>query len=73
MLRAEDDPFEIIGSEELNTTSISGAVNIIDLANLYSCSFIATEDAGKLYADGKFEITGRIENSDIRGCGLMIL
>ena len=73
MLRAEDDPFEIMGSEELNTTSVSGAVNIIDLANLYSCSFIATEDAGKLYADGKFEITGRIENSDIRGCGLMIL
>ena len=72
MLRAEDDPLDTI-SPEPNKSYISGAVNIIDLANLYSCSFIATEDTGKLFADSSFEITGRLENSDIRGCGLMLL
>ena len=71
LLRAEDDPLDTI-APELNSNFISGAVNIIDLANLYSCSFIATEDTGKLYADGSFEIIGRLENSDIRGCGLML-
>lgn len=51
----------------------TGAINIIDLANVHSCSFIATDDAGKLYKDGSFEILGRIDNSDIRGCSLMML
>jgi hypothetical protein len=50
-----------------------GVLNIIDLANIYSCSFIATDDAGKLYDDGSFEVIGRIDNSDIRGCSLMAL
>jgi hypothetical protein len=50
-----------------------GAINIIDLANIYSCSFIATDDAGTLYGDGSFEILGRIDNSDIRGCSLMAI
>jgi hypothetical protein len=50
---------------------VTGAINIIDLANIYSCSFLATDDAGKLYADGSFEVLGRIDNSDIRGCSLM--
>ena len=50
-----------------------GVINIIDLANIYSCSFIATDDAGKLYADGSFEVLGRIDNSDIRGCSLMAI
>lgn len=49
-----------------------GAINIIDLANIYSCSFIETSDAGKLYVDGTFEVLGRIDNSDIRGCNLLI-
>jgi Acyl-protein synthetase, LuxE len=53
--------------------SITGAINIIDLANVYSCSFIATDDAGKLYADGTFEVLGRLDNSDIRGCSLMMI
>jgi hypothetical protein len=48
-----------------------GAINIIDLANLYSCSFIATDDAGRLHQDGSFEVMGRIDNSDVRGCSLM--
>ena len=51
----------------------TGAINIIDLANVYSCSFIATDDAGKLYEDGSFEVLGRIDNSDIRGCSLMMI
>ncbi len=49
----------------------TGALNIIDLANINSCSFIATQDLGKVYSDGSFEILGRFDNSDIRGCNLM--
>jgi phenylacetate-coenzyme A ligase PaaK-like adenylate-forming protein len=50
----------------------SGAVNIVDLANYYSCSFIATSDIGKIHDDGSFEILGRIDNSIMRGCNLLI-
>ncbi len=51
----------------------SGGLNITDLANIDSCSFIATQDLGKIYADGSFEVLGRFDNSDIRGCNLMVL
>jgi hypothetical protein len=51
----------------------SGAVNVIDLANIFSCSFIATDDLGKLYPDGSFEILGRMDNSDIRGCSQLVV
>jgi len=68
LVREEDDPFAIhIAGSEINR----GAINIIDLANLHSCSFIATEDAGKLNAGGSFEISGRLDNTAIRGCSLM--
>ena len=70
LLRSEDNPLEILQNQ--HKAFITGAVNVVDLSNLYSCSFIATDDAGKLYNDGNFEILGRLENSDIRGCGLMI-
>lgn len=50
----------------------TGGVNIIDLANINSCSFIATQDLGKVYSDGSFEILGRFDNSDIRGCNLLV-
>jgi hypothetical protein len=50
----------------------TGGVNIIDLANINSCSFIATQDLGKVYTDGSFEVIGRFDNSDIRGCNLLI-
>jgi phenylacetate-coenzyme A ligase PaaK-like adenylate-forming protein len=73
LLRAEDDPFEIYPGPAPGKAFVSGAVNIIDLANTFSCSFIATDDMAKLFPDGSFEITGRLENSDIRGCGLMVL
>lgn len=51
----------------------SGGINIIDLANINSCSFIASQDLGKVYNDNSFEIIGRFDNSDIRGCNLMVL
>ncbi|EAQ99899.1 acyltransferase [Maribacter sp. HTCC2170] len=51
----------------------SGGVNVIDLANINSCSFIATQDLGKKYKDGSFEVLGRFDHSDIRGCNLMVL
>lgn len=49
----------------------TGGVSIIDLANIYSCSFISTSDLGKLYADGSFEVLGRFDFSDTRGCNLL--
>ena len=51
----------------------SGGINVIDLANINSCSFIATQDLGKTYANGTFEVLGRFDDSDIRGCNLMVL
>ena len=50
----------------------TGGINVIDLANYNSCSFIATQDLGKVFNDGSFEILGRFDNSDIRGCNLML-
>lgn len=67
VLREEDDPLAVQSSPG------KGVINCIDLANIWSCSFIATDDAGRLHADGRFEVLGRIDNSDIRGCSLMAL
>ena len=50
----------------------TGGINVIDLANIHSCSFIATQDLGKLYNNGEFEVLGRFDNADIRGCNLLI-
>lgn len=50
----------------------SGGINVIDLGNMLSCPFIATQDLGKLYPDGSFAVLGRFDNSDIRGCNLMV-
>ncbi len=50
----------------------TGGINVIDLSNINTCSFIATQDLGKKYANGSFEILGRFDNSDIRGCNLMV-
>lgn len=68
LARAEDDPFDI---QLASSRPLNGVTNIIDLANLYSCSFIATDDIVKLYPDGNFEISGRLDNVDIRGCSLL--
>ena len=51
----------------------SGGINVIDLANINSCSFIATQDLGKTYKNNTFEVLGRFDNSDIRGCNLLVL
>lgn len=66
LLRNEDDPLEV-------SRQGRGVINIIDLANVYSCAFIATDDAGVLQEDGSFEVMGRVDNSDIRGCSLLSL
>lgn len=50
----------------------TGGINVIDLANINSCSFIATQDLGRIYPDSSFEVLGRFDNSDIRGCNLLI-
>jgi Acyl-protein synthetase, LuxE len=70
IVRDEDDPFALQTKVSKPTT---GLINVVDLANLYSCSFIATDDVGKLYSDGSFEVLGRKDNSDIRGCSLMVI
>jgi hypothetical protein len=69
ILRAEDDPLSVRDNAGYDLES--GLINIIDLSNRYSCSFIATDDLGIKHSDGKFEIIGRLDNSDIRGCSLM--
>ncbi|PQJ76840.1 LuxE/PaaK family acyltransferase [Polaribacter glomeratus] len=67
LTRDTEDALTILPTEK------AGGINIIDLANYNSCSFIATQDLGKVYEDGSFEIIGRFDNSDIRGCNLMVL
>lgn len=64
--RQTNDPFS------WETSGKTGALNIIDLANLYSCAFIETQDLGKVHADGSFEVLGRFDHSDIRGCNLLV-
>ena len=66
LIRDTEDAQSIL---PLNRT---GGINIIDLANINSCSFIATMDLGKLHKNGQFEIMGRFDQSDIRGCNLMV-
>ena len=67
-LRNTENPLESI-----NNIGKTGGINIIDLANINSCSFIATQDLGKMISKNEFEILGRFDNSDIRGCNLMAL
>ena len=66
MIRDANDPLSYIGTGE------TGGINIIDLANKDSCSFIATQDLGRMHFDGQFEVLGRFEVSDARGCSLLI-
>ena len=67
LTRDTEDALSILDSSQ------TGGINVIDLANLYSCSFIATQDLGKVFLDNSFEILGRFDTSDIRGCNLMVL
>ncbi len=61
-------------SDPLSTVpaGVTGGINIIDLANIYSCAFIATEDLGKAHEDGTFEVLGRYDSAEVRGCNLMV-
>ena len=66
LVRDINDPFDI-------KSAGTGGINIIDLANIHSCSFIATEDIATLRADGTFEVLGRMDHSAVRGCSLMVV
>lgn len=67
MIRETEDPFHYVGIGK------TGGVNVIDLANVNSCSFIATDDLGKKVSPNQFEILGRFDHSDVRGCNLMVI
>jgi hypothetical protein len=67
LIRDPEDALTILGGKK------SGGLNIIDLANINSCAFIATQDLGKIHENGTFEVLGRFDQSDIRGCNLMVL
>jgi hypothetical protein len=71
IVRDDDDPFVLHIPDAFSTVPATGLINIIDLANVYSCSFIATDDIGKVYPDGSFEVLGRADHSDLRGCSLL--
>lgn len=66
LIRDTNDPLHLSGNKK------TGGINIIDLANLYSCSFIATQDLGKTDTNNTFEILGRFDHSDTRGCNLLV-
>lgn len=66
LIRDVNDPFQILPD------GYSGGINVIDLANINSCAFIATQDLGEKNANGTFEVLGRFDNSDVRGCNLMV-
>jgi len=66
-MREPTDPFAAVRSGK------TGAINVIDLANIDSISFIATDDLGRRYGDGTFEVLGRLDASDVRGCNLLVL
>jgi hypothetical protein len=63
---------EITDPLTMQQTGKTGVLNIIDLANFDTCSFIATDDLGRVEEDGSFEVLGRVDDSDIRGCNLMV-
>jgi hypothetical protein len=67
LIRDTNDPMHFLAPGQ------TGGINIIDLANLHSCSFIATQDLGKVHEDGSFEVLGRFDDSDIRGCNLLVV
>jgi len=73
LLREEDDPFHVITAADAQNKPQTGLINVIDLANIHSCSFIATDDIGRLHANESFEVLGRADSSDVRGCSLLSL
>ncbi|MEO6455890.1 MAG: acyl transferase [Ginsengibacter sp.] len=72
LLRDEDDTLKVNSSSQIRSHK-TGVINIIDLANIFSCCFIATDDVGKLYHNDCFEVLGRCDDGDIRGCSLLTI
>ena len=66
LVREVNDPFSYLKDAK------TGGINVIDLANFETCAFIETKDLGKLNKDGSFQILGRMDNSDVRGCNLLV-
>ena len=66
IIRDVNDPLTIMGDNK------KGGINVIDLANIYSCPFVATQDLGATFEDGTFSVLGRFSNADVRGCNLLI-
>ncbi|MBO4614314.1 MAG: acyltransferase [Bacteroidales bacterium] len=66
LVREPNDPLAV------HTTG-SGAINVVDLANIYSCSFLQTSDLGQVFDDGSFSVSGRFDSADVRGCNLMVV
>lgn len=65
--RSTEDPLTLVPNNQ------QVGLNLIDLANQQSCSFIATQDLGRIFDDGSFEVLGRFDLADARGCNLMVL
>jgi hypothetical protein len=72
LIRDEDEPLHVTHVLK-NKAPKTGVINVIDLANIFSCAFIATDDLGKLHSNDCFEVLGRCDTSDIRGCSLLSL
>ncbi len=73
LLRDTNDPFKILNLSQRNKQQIRGGINVVDLGNIDSCSFIETQDLGAIDTqDHSFKVIGRFDNSDIRGCNLML-
>ncbi len=70
LLRQQDDPLSL---KTITYKKTSGLINVIDLANIYSCAFIATDDIGVLHKNDHFEVLGRYDNTDVRGCSLLTI
>ena len=66
LVRETNDPLSV-------RRSGSGAINVVDLANIYSCSFLQTSDLGQVFDDGTFSVSGRFDSADVRGCNLMVI
>ena len=67
LIRETNDPLSIVGE------GVSGGINVIDLANVHSCGFVAIQDIGRLHHENRFEVLGRFDQAQIRGCNLMVI
>jgi hypothetical protein len=66
IIRDINDPFKTLNVGK------TGGINVIDMSNIYTCAFVETQDLGRIRQDGNFEVLGRIDNSDVRGCNLLV-